>query len=412
MTTFWIVTGAVALILTAALVLALLRGRRATGPAEAYDLQVYRDQLQEIEADAARGKIATEEAERLRVEISRRLLAADAKVRETGDSSGQPPALGYGVAAVIALLVIGGAFATYRAIGAPGFGDLPLQARLDRAETALKARPSQAEIEAQVPAQPAPGASEEYLALVQRLRGAVAERPLDLQGHVLLARSEAALGNYKAAYLAQAQIIKIKGAQATPKDFTDLADMMVLAAGGYVSPEAQKVLEQALSRDPDNGVARYYGGLMMAQIGRPDVAFGMWNKLLRESRPDDPWVAPIRDQIEDLAWLAGARNFEMPKLGDTTRGPGPSEADIAAAADLTPEERQAMIDGMIDRLSSRLAEQGGPPEDWARLIFVLGQRGDTEQAGAIYAEAQTVFAASPDALDTLREAAEQAGVAD
>ncbi len=412
MVTFWIVTGAAALILAAALVLALLRGRRATGPAEAYDLQVYRDQLTEIEADAARGKIPPEEAERLRVEISRRLLSADTKVRETGASGAQPRALGLGMAAVMALLVIGGGFATYRAIGAPGYGDLPLKTRLNQAEIALKTRPSQADVESQVAPPPAPNASADYLALVQRLRGAVAERPNDLRGHMLLARSEAALGNYKAAYLAQAQIVKIKAENATARDFTDLADMMVLAAGGYVSPEAQKVLEQALSRDPENGVARYYGGLMMAQIGRPDVGFGMWNKLLRESGPDDPWVPPIREQIEDLAWLAGAKNFEMPKLSATARGPGPTEADIAAAADMSPEERQAMIDSMIDRLSTRLAEDGGPPEDWARLIFVLGQRGDTEQAGAIYAEAQSVFSANPEALETLREAARQAGVAD
>lgn len=410
--TFWIITGAAALILAAALVLALLRGRRATGPAEAYDLQVYRDQLQEVEADAARGKIPPEEAERLKVEISRRLLAADAKVRQTGDSGKQPRALGLGMAAVIATLVIGGGFATYRMVGAPGYGDRPLQPRLDRAEVALKSRPTQAEIEKQVPPSPAPEASADYVDLVQRLRGAVAERPQDLRGHMLLARSEAALGNFRKAYLAQAQIIKIKGPDATAQDFTDLADMMVLAAGGYVSPEAQKVLEQALSRDPNNGVARYYGGLMMAQIGRPDVAFGMWNKLLRESDATDPWVAPIREQIEDLAWLSGSTDFQMPKLGATSAGPGPTGADIAAAADMTPEERQAMIDGMIDRLSSRLAEEGGPPEDWARLIFVLGQRGKTEQANAIYTEAKTVFAAKPEALDALRKAAEQAGVAD
>lgn len=412
MVIFWIVTGAVALVLAVALVVALLRGRRATGPAEAYDLQVYRDQLKEVEADAARGKIPPEEAERLKVEISRRLLAADARVQGAETRGGQPKALGYAVSAGIALLVLGGGFALYLQIGAPGYGDTPLKTRLADAEEALKTRTSQAEAEARMPPRPEPNASAEYMELVNRLRAAVAQRPDDLQGHVLLVRSEAALGNFKAAYTAQAQIVKIKGRGAQAKDFTDLADMMILAAGGYVSPEAQKVLEQALARDPSNGVARYYGGLMMAQIGRPDVGFGMWNKLLRESAPDDPWVAPIRDQIEDLAWLAGAKNFQMPRMSGPTRGPGPSQADIAAAADMTPEERQAMIDGMIDRLSTRLAEEGGPPEDWARLIFVLSQRGDRDQAAEIYAEAQGVFAENPEALQTLQDAAEQAGVAD
>ncbi|MBY6122095.1 c-type cytochrome biogenesis protein CcmI [Mameliella alba] len=411
MTVFWIVTTALALLCAGALVLALLRGRRATGPAEAYDLEVYRDQLKEIEADAARGKIPAEEAERLRVEISRRLLAADAKLQARGERAEQPRALGFALAAVIALVVVGGAFGLYARIGAAGYGDVPLKARLARAEEALKSRPSQATMEARIPPQAAPDATPQYLALVERLREAVKARPDDIQGHVLLTRSEAALGNFSAAYNAQAQVIRLKGDAATAKDFTDLADMMILAAGGYVSPEAQAVLEQALSRDPDNGVARYYGGLMMAQVGRPDVGFRMWNKLLRESSAQDPWVQPISDQIEDLAFMAGVQNFQMPQLaGATPRGP--SAADIDAARDMTPEERQEMIRGMVSQLSSRLAEEGGPVEDWARLISSLGVIGETERAGAIYTEARTVFAQSPEALELLKGAAQRAGVAD
>lgn len=394
----------------AALVLALLRGRRATGPSEAYDLDVYRDQLKEVDADAARGKISTEEAERLRVEISRRLLGADAKIRTDGAKADQPRALGYVLAAAITALVVGGGFGLYTWIGAPGYGDAPLKTRLARAEEALKSRTSQEAMEARIPPRAAPDASAEYMQLVDRLRNAVAERPDEMQGHVLLARSEAALGNFTAAYNAQAQIIKLKGDAATAQDYTNLADMMILAAGGYVSPQAQMVLEQALSRDPDNGVARYYGGLMMAQVGRPDVGYRMWNKLLRESSADDAWVGPISDQIEDLAFLAGEQNFEMPELAGAA--PGPSQADVAAAADMTPEERQDMIRGMVSQLSDRLAEQGGPVEDWARLISSLGILGDTEQASAIYAEAQTVFGDSPEALALLQNAAQRAGIGD
>jgi cytochrome c-type biogenesis protein CcmH len=409
MTVFWILTGAMALVLTVALVLALLRGRRATGPAEAYDLQVYRDQLKEVEADQTRGKVPPEEAERLKVEISRRLLAADAKVRGASKGGDQPKVLGYAMAALIPLVVIGGGFGLYMQIGAPGYGDVPLKLRLERSEEALKSRTSQQEAEARMPPQPEPSATQDYLALVQRLRAAVAERPDDLQGFTLLARSEAALGNFRAAYQAQSQIIKLRGDAASAQDYTDLADMMILAAGGYVSPEAQAALEQALARDPDNGVARYYGGLMMAQVGRPDVGFRMWNTLLRESPPEAPWVPPITAQIEDLAFMAGIKNFEMPDPGGAR---GPSAADVAAASDMTPEERMGMIRGMVGQLSARLAEEGGPPQDWARLISSLGVLGDREEASAIWNEAQVVFAANSDALDLLRGAAAQAGVAD
>ncbi len=71
-----------------------------------------------------------------------------------------------------------------------------------------------------------------------------------------------------------------------------------------------------------------------------------------------------------------------------------------------------MIRSMVDRLSDRLATDGGPPEDWARLISSLGVLGETERAATIWAEAQTVFAGHEAELATMRAAAGQAGVAE
>ena len=68
---FWITVAGLAIGVSAVLGLVLLRGRVGEAPPAAYDLQVYRDQLKEIERDTARGVIAAEDAERLRAEISR-----------------------------------------------------------------------------------------------------------------------------------------------------------------------------------------------------------------------------------------------------------------------------------------------------------------------------------------------------
>ncbi|NIY99592.1 c-type cytochrome biogenesis protein CcmI, partial [Salipiger sp. HF18] len=113
MTVFWIIAGATALLVAALLVAALLRGRRETGPAEAWDLQVYRDQLREIERDAARGAIAPDEAERLKTEVSRRILAADAKIR--GGKPAAPRASGPAMVmgTLIVLVLLGGGMGLY-----------------------------------------------------------------------------------------------------------------------------------------------------------------------------------------------------------------------------------------------------------------------------------------------------------
>ncbi|MBS0124132.1 c-type cytochrome biogenesis protein CcmI [Thetidibacter halocola] len=409
MTLFWIMAGGMALAVSALLALALLRGRRETGPAEAFDLQVYRDQLKEIERDLARGTLPEDEAERLRTEVSRRLLSADARVQGSAASAGQPKTATLALAGAVVAVVLAGGIGLYMQIGAPGYPDLPLAGRIAAAADLRENRPSQAEAEAQMPETANPEIPEEYAQLVTRLRGAVAERPTDLRGQELLARSEGAMGNYRAAYAALEQVIALKGDAATSKDFADLADMMILAAGGYVSPEAQEALEVALERDPNNGVARYYGGLMMAQTGRPDIAFQMWDRLLRESPADAPWLDPIYEQMAEMAFRAGVSDYQLPDRG----GPrGPTEADMANAATMTPEERMDMIRGMVGQLSDRLATEGGPPEDWSRLISSLMVLGEADQARAIWADAQQVFAEAPDALAVIRSTVERAGILD
>ncbi|ETX29565.1 c-type cytochrome biogenesis protein CcmI [Roseivivax isoporae] len=408
MTTFWILTALLAVLVAALLVLALLRGVRDTRAGEAFDMQIYRDQLTEVERDRARGVIGEEEAERLRTEVSRRLLAADQKARAAASGDGQPRGPGLAMAGLIAALVLGGAYGLYARLGAPGYGDLGLSDRIARAAEARASRPSQAEAEAQAPASAAPEASEEYRDLVQRLRGAVAERPDDLQGYRLLARSEAALGNFAAAHAAQARILALLGDGATAKNYADLGDMMVLAAGGYVSPEAERAFEAALSRDPQNGVARYYAGLLEAQTGRPDRAFRIWDELLRDSRADDPWVEPVTGQIGSMAQRAGVANYSPPQPAGMA--PGPSGDDIAAAQDMDPEARMEMIRGMVARLSERLETEGGSAEEWARLIGALAVMGQAERAMETFAEAETVFADDPEGLRLLREAAQGAGI--
>jgi cytochrome c-type biogenesis protein CcmH len=207
----------------------------------------------------------------------------------------------------------------------------------------------------------------------------------------------------------------LKGDEATADDYGTLADLMILTVNGYVSPEAEAALKTALQMDPRNGPARYYSGLMYAQNGRPDLAFRIWRGLLEESRPEAPWYPPIAAQIEQLAGLAGVRYERptapvMPPAG-MPPGRGPTAADMAAASDMTAEDRQAMIRSMVDGLAERLADEGGPPTDWARLITALGVLGDTDRAGAIWTEAQSVFADSDEAMAILRPAAEGAGVA-
>ena len=407
--TFWVLIIALAAAVTGLLSIALLRHRGVARERADFDIAVYRQQLASVEEDLARGVITEDMAERTRVEVSRRILDAD-RQRGTERSGEAPRWLNAVMTAGVVIVVLGGSLWLYRMYGAPGYGDLPLKDRLATSAEMRENRPRQIEAEAQAEGfrpemQQQPSA--DYLALVERLRATVADRPDDARGLALLARNEAALGNFKVAYQTQERLIEVLGADADAGYYSDLADMMVLAAGGYVSPEAEAVLGQALARDPRDGPARYYVGLMQAQNGRADLAFEIWRDLLESSPPDAPWTPAIRAQIEEVAARAG-RRYQLPPATSGLRGP--DAGDIAASQDMSPEDREAMIRGMVSNLSDRLATQGGTAQEWSRLITALGVLGDTENATAIWVEAQDVFADDATGLAQVNAAAQSAGL--
>ena len=404
---FWIIVIALALFCGAALGVAVLRGRAGEEPPAAYDLRVYRDQLKEVDRDLARGVIGEEDADRLRAEVSRRILAADAKLREGGESGGQPRLAGWAVTGMAVIGLGGGALLLYSELGAPGYTDVPLKGRIAASDAARANRQTQAEAEAQVPEAEVPSdVSEEFLALMDKLRETVEQRPDDQRGLQLLVRNEAALGNLRAAHAAQRQLIEVKDDAATAADYALLTDLMVSAAGGYISREAEEAIRAALELEPREPRGRYYLGLYYMQVDRPDAAFRTWRTLLEESRPGAPWVPLIRSRIEEVAWRAGVE-YQLPEMEEA---PGPSAEDVEAADEMSDADRGEMIRGMVTRLSERLASEGGTAEEWARLIGAYGVLGETEQARAIWQEAQQVFEGREAEMEILRTAARDAGV--
>lgn len=239
--------------------------------------------------------------------------------------------------------------------------------------------------------------------MVAQLRDIVPQRPDDLQGWALLARHETALGNYADAARAQDRVVRLKGADATVEDAVLLLDLLVAAAAGYVSPEAEAIALTIRARDDSNTAADYYLGLLYAQTDRPDIAFNLWRRVVEGGDPDSPHTEFARQQILNAAAMAGVE-YELPDL------PGPTADQVEAAQDMTDADRTAMIQGMVEGLAERLATDGGNSTEWARLINALGVLGETERAAAIWGEAQQVFAASPGDLDIIRNAARTAGI--
>jgi cytochrome c-type biogenesis protein CcmH len=340
---FWVFAALFSLLALALILLPALRRPPALAGRGAYDRAVYRDQLAELERDRARGVLSADEAAAARLEVERRLLAAAEEAPATRAAG--PPRLLLGAVGLAAVI---GAAAVYLAVGSPGLPDQPVAARVP------------------------PGVPEDLAASADHLAERVEQNPGDGEGWLLLARTQAALERYHAA------AESFRRAMALTDDRADAAagygEMLVLSSNGEVTPAARQAFQAALAKDPSNAPARYYLALADAQAGRAAEAIEAWRKLEAETPPDTPWRASLRKRIEETARKAGLPAPEPPR--------GPSSADIAAAQQMSPEERQKMIRAMVDGLATRLQASPDDAAGWQRLGRAYRVLGEKEKAEA------------------------------
>jgi cytochrome c-type biogenesis protein CcmH len=338
------------------------------------DLAVYRDQLAEIDRDVAAGLIGTAEAEAARIEVSRRLIAA--ADRQDGEAATPPRGAVFrrrAVALLALILLPLGALALYLSLGSPRLPGLPLAARVQEAPATRSLESMVAQVEAHLERNPDDGRGWEVLA------------PVYMRA-----------GRFEEAVRARRNALRLLGATA-PRE-ADLGEAMVAAADGMVTAEAKTAFERALSLDKADVKARYYTGLAAEQDGRPQEAVRLWRELLASAPADAPYRPLIQSSLARLAPTAGGTEA------------GPSAEDMAAAGQLTPEQRGEMIRGMVARLSERLKADGADLEGWQRLLRAYVVLGDPEKARAALADARKALGADAEKRKKLDEFARGLGL--
>src|SRR5262249_54859700 len=96
--------------------------------------------------------------------------------------------------------------------------------------------------------------------------------------------------------------------------------------------------------------------------------------LLVDAPADAPWRKIVAARLAEIGPDEARASPKTPA--------GPTAQDIAAAQSMSPEERMAMIRGMVERLAARLEQNPGDKEGWARLARAYEVLGDTDKAQA------------------------------
>lgn len=372
--------------------------------AAAYDLAVYKSQLREIDGDLERGRISEEEAEASRIEIGRRMLAADRKLSELPTRRSRKG--GGSLAAAAASAVIAGsvlaAVVVYDRMGDPSNPDMPLVVRDAERQMARTGGQGVATTEQ----------AGDLDSMAARLRERLDSGEGTAEDWALLGRTEVMRGNYAAGAQAYSRALR-----ATPDD-PDLnaayGEALIFANNGEVVQNAFNAFRTVLDTSPRDPRARFYIGEFQRQQGFRNAALDIWVDLLNDARPGAGWTEIVRERTEALAEEMGvdlSERLASAGPGDSAPAvPGPSVEDMAAAAEMSPEERQDMIRGMVDGLEARLAEDPSDFSGWMRLINSRMVLGETDAAQAALNEAAGHFEDAPVPLAQLAAVAAELGL--
>ena len=361
----WFLSGLLTILALIVLLRPLLRKAPPEQRRAAYDLLVFRDQLDEIGRDLGRGVLGAPEAAAARLEIERRLLASQPR----GTAAAPTPAPGLsprarGLGAIATALVVPAvALSIYLDLGSPLVPDAPLSGR--QAERKVLA----------------PDGSLDMAKAKVALEAKLAATPQSLFGWVLLARADTAQRDWAGARTAFDKVLELS--QRAPEMLEAYGDMLVTEAQGEVTPPAETLLREAVGARPSLFRANYYLALAKAQRGDIPGALVDWRAMIATAPDGATWVDTVKNVIADAEKQeAAGATAPVPASGDAKPPP-----EMAALLKLPAADRVNAIRSMVAGLSARLEQEPGDLDGWKRLARSYRVLGEPQKSADAYGKA-------------------------
>ena len=352
------------------------------------EVEVFRDQLKEVEREAVDGVIDVDQIETARLEIKRRLLGA-ARANETLVAWLSPGERNFAVVAVAGIIALG-SLGIYAVKGSPALSSSPAAGRAARptASDASGRLAAITRLQADNTRDQSRAAAEHATVdvmialLVERLR----QRPNNADSWRLLGWSYFKTDRFAEAAAAYGKAVALRPNIASLR--TSWGEALVRAANGLITDEAKKIFDEALKLDGKDPRARFFKGLVKEQAGDKAAALDDWVALLNDGTADEEWVPDLKQRITELAFdiyvdiggknrqpdlaaLGGTLNLLKEQYGSRpTSSPqeGPTAEAMRNAEAMAPTDRMAMIRGMVDGLAGRLEQSPRDLEGWIELI--------------------------------------------
>lgn len=333
-------------------------------------LAVLMDQLDEVKRDLDRGVISENEATAATLEIKRRILAVARRMKSPQRGLPDDTSASIWLAAVFVPLV---AIGYYAVMGSPEISSLAFADRQAERVEQQRIDDLTDQLLARLTSEPDGGASE---------------------GWLLLGQSYYRMGRYSDAATAFETVTE--RADATSAAFSMLAEALIAEDQGVVSPKAEAAADRAVDLDPTNPAGVFYKAIALAQKGEEARAHALLVDRLEATDSFAPWMESFVAQANRVGAQIGREPIALADFAPMlARGPGPSAEDVAAAEEMSAEDRGEFIRSMVNRLASRLEEDPDDLDGWLRLANAYTVLGEKEQAISAYEHANGLLTEVP-----------------
>lgn len=324
MTIFWILVAGLAGLALLFVIPPLLSRREATAETnqDQLNLDVFRQQLVELDADMAAGKLEKGQYQDARQDLERELLH-DVK------SQGAPAAPAAPGTAPITALILALALPAFAVGLYLAIGDSAIIPRLERVPGETAQAPGQGRGAAD--AQQA--ASLEIM--VERLAARMEQNPDQLEGWLMLGRTYVALDQPAKGAAALERALAL--APQNPEIMINLAQALATAANGQLGGRPAELIAGALVIEPKQATGRWLNGLVAYQAGNFPLAVQRWEALALELDAAGEDAAELRQFIADAREQGGL----PPATIATSTTPPPAKvaspsAPASPRADVSP----------------------------------------------------------------------------
>ena len=281
---------------------------------KADNLAILRQQYEELEADHKAGRVSDDEYEETRLELERRVLEEarhDEKVEAQNHSS-----LSRILAVVLVILIPASAATGYMALGRYTAMD---EHFLEMMEAQKKTSGGHS--------------AAEMSRIIDQLKDRLEKNPMDPEGWFMLARTTASVNRFDESVEAFRRLSEIVPNNADI--IADMADMMAAANGKVITPDVEKLLNKALSIDPDQWKALALLAIHAWDKEQYARAAELWEHLLLVVPPDFPDIEQIRANINEAKRLGGV-NDNVARISGDAEGGKSAASQGSAPADKTP----------------------------------------------------------------------------